>query len=279
MLIMDAVRKYLPSRSREGKTGIKGDIFRHVYCVEAGRYMADGRPNKVFVGYDSREDIAWQVCRHSILRHSDNAVDVIPLRQSVLRELGLYNRPVDVGASTEFSLTRFLTPYLAADTGWVAFCDCDFLYTTDVRRVFQGLDPSKAVYCVQHNYVPTYAVKMDGKRQVSYPRKNWSSFILFNCAHPDVRALTPDVVNSSSPAFLHRFEWVRSDDAIGALDLDWNFLEGEYPNPFRTPRAIHYTNGGPWFEEWKDCGYAELWLHERDLYLESLEDADVREAA
>jgi hypothetical protein len=153
------------------------------------------------------------------------------------------------------------------------------LYTTDVRRVFDGLDPAKAVYCVQHDYVPNYAVKMDGKRQVSYPRKNWSSFIIFNCAHPDVRALTPDVVNSASTAFLHRFEWVRSNEAIGALDLDWNFLEGEYPQPIRTPRAIHFTNGGPWFEEWQNCGYADLWLHERDLYLESLENAEVREAA
>jgi hypothetical protein len=72
---------------------------------------------------------------------------------------------------------------------------------------------------------------------------------------------------------------VRSADAIGALDLDWNFLEGEYPKPLRTPRVIHYTNGGPWFEEWRNCGYADLWLHERDLYMQSLRDAEVREAA
>ena len=241
--------------------------------------MIDNLPLNVFVGYDSREDIAWQVCRHSLLRHADNNVNAIPLRQSALRELGLYRRPIDQGASTEFSLTRFLTPYLSAQRGWVIFCDCDFLFTTDIRRVLQGLDRSKAVYCVQHDYVPAYDVKMDGKRQVSYPRKNWSSFILFNCDHPDVRALTPDVVNSATPAYLHRFEWVRSDDAIGALDLDWNFLEGEYPEPLRTPRVIHYTNGGPWFEEWRNCGYADLWLHERDLYMQSLRDAEVREAA
>ena len=241
--------------------------------------MNDRVPAKVFVGYDSREDIAWQVCRHSLLRHSDNNLSVIPLRQPVLRELGLYTRAPDVGASTEFSLTRFLTPHLAAQSGWVIFCDCDFLFTTDVQGVFEGLDPSKALYCVQHDYTPHFQVKMDGKKQAVYPRKNWSSFMIFNCDHPDVKALTPAVVNSATPAYLHRFEWVRNDDAIGALDLDWNFLEGEYPKPAITPRVIHYTNGGPWFEEWQQCDYADLWTQERDLYLRSLEKTRLSEAA
>jgi lipopolysaccharide biosynthesis glycosyltransferase len=222
---------------------------------------------KVFVGYDSREDIAWQVCRHSLLRHSDEAVTVIPVRQDVLRELGLYTRPVDLGASTEFSLTRFLTPYLAAQSGWAIFCDCDFLFTADIKEALEGLDPQKALYCVQHEYTPAHEIKMDGKQQTAYPRKNWSSFIIFNCDHPDVKALTPEVVNAASPAFLHRFEWIKDESSIGALPLDWNFLEGEYPKPDRTPRVIHYTNGGPWFAEWQNCDYADLWLEERDLYL------------
>ena len=226
---------------------------------------------KVFVGYDSREDIAWQVCRHSIHRHSNEAVDVIPLRQDVLRELGLYTRPHDVGASTEFSLTRFLTPYFAVQSGWVVFCDCDFLFLTDIKNVFERLDPRKALYCVQHEYTPVHEIKMDGKQQTSYPRKNWSSFMVFNCDHPDVKALTPELVNSASPAFLHRFEWIKDDSAVGSLPLDWNFLEGEYPKPAETPRVIHYTNGGPWFAEWQDCDYADLWLRERDLYLQSLQ--------
>lgn len=241
--------------------------------------MVNSSSVKVFVGYDSREDIAWQVCRQSLLRHSDSDVNAIPLRQSALRELGLYSRPLDPGASTEFSLTRFLTPFLAGQRGWAIFCDCDFLFTTDIRNVLQGLDPSKAVYCVQHDYVPAHQVKMDGKRQATYPRKNWSSFMVFNCDHPDVRALTPAMVNSASPAYLHRFEWVRDDRDIGALDLDWNFLEGEYPMPRTTPRVIHYTNGGPWFEQWQNVDYADLWLHERDLYLRALTDHEVRKAA
>jgi lipopolysaccharide biosynthesis glycosyltransferase len=233
---------------------------------------------KIFVGYDQREDIAWQVCRHSLLRQSHGEVVVIPIRQSVLRELGLYTRPIDRGASTEFSLTRFLTPYLAASDGWTIFCDCDFLFTTDIREVLEGLDPAKAIYCVQHDYTPTHLLKMDGKEQTTYPRKNWSSFMIFNGAHPDVRSLTPDIVNAANPAFLHRFEWITQEDAIGALDLDWNFLEGEYAKPAKTPRVIHYTNGGPWFEEWRDCDYADLWLAERDLFL-AARDSSVRAAA
>lgn len=226
---------------------------------------------KIFVGYDSREDIAWQVCRFSLLRHSDGGIEVIPIRQSVIRELGLYTRPHDTGSSTEFSLTRFLTPYLAAQSdGWAVFCDCDFLFTTDIREVLEGLDPSMAVYCVHHDYVPAHTVKMDNQRQSAYPRKNWSSFMLFNLGHPDVRALTPELVNNATPAFLHRFEWVRDDAQIGALDLDWNFLEGEYPKPARTPRVIHFTNGGPWFAEWQDVEYGDLWIAERDLFLKSI---------
>lgn len=225
---------------------------------------------KVFVGYDSREDIAWQVCRHSLLRHSKSDLAVIPIRQPSLRELGLYNRPLDTKASTEFSITRFLTPYLAAQSGWVVFCDCDFLFTTDVGEVLDGLDPAKAVYCVQHDYTPSHRVKMDGKQQTVYPRKNWSSFMVFNCDHPDVKALTPALVNSADPAYLHRFQWVTDAEGIGELDLEWNFLVGEYAKPSHTPRVLHYTIGGPWFADWQDCDFADLWVNEKELYLQSL---------
>ncbi len=227
---------------------------------------------KVYVGYDSREDIAWQVCRHLLHRHSGLSLPVYPLRQASLRELGLYTRPLDVKASTEFSISRFLTPYLAAYDGWSVFTDCDFLYTKDIRQLEKQLDPSKAIQVVQHDYTPALAIKMDGKAQYAYPRKNWSSFIAFNGAHPAVRALTPAVVNNSEPAYLHRFNWV-DDAAIGKLDLTWNFLVGEYPKPSETPAAIHYTNGGPWFENHGDVDYGDLWSAERELYLKASKHA------
>lgn len=223
---------------------------------------------KVYVGYDSREDIAWQVCCHSLLRHSASDVAVYPLKQEPLRQLGLYTRAADK-ASTEFSLTRFLTPYLAAHDGWTIFVDCDFLFTTDLRNVLEGVSRDKAVYVVKHDYTPAHAVKMDAQVQTSYPRKNWSSFILFNNAHPLVKALTPEVVNRESPAFLHRFKWIPDDELIGELPLAWNFLAGEYPKPDATPNAIHYTNGGPWFHNWQHVDYADLWLAERERYFDS----------
>ena len=234
--------------------------------------MSDNPTFKVFIGYDSREDIAYQVARYSLLRHASGDVTVHAIRQPAVRELGLYTRPADASASTEFSLTRFLTPYLVAQTsGWSLFTDCDFLFTADIRGVLSGLDPAKAVYVVQHEYDPAHDIKMDGKKQTRYPRKNWSSFMLFNNAHPDVRALTPEIVNSATPAFLHRFDWVQDQSQIGALDLDWNFLQGEYPKPATTPRVVHFTNGGPWFAEWKNVDYADLWLAEEAAYLASSE--------
>jgi len=217
---------------------------------------------KVFIGYDSREDIAWRVCRHAILRHAPE-LSIIPLRQPELRAAGLYLRPIDPGASTEFSLTRFLTPHLAGPEGWSLFADCDILFTTDLRRILVGVDPSLAVHVVQHDYVPRQSVKMDGQVQAAYPRKNWSSLMLFNNAHPAVRALTPAVVNAATPGYLHRMEWVQG--AIGALDPAWNFLVGESEPPAQTPFGIHYTNGGPWFAETTDVNFAQLWTVERRM--------------
>ena len=217
---------------------------------------------QVFVGWDPREDIAWEVCRYSILTRTDpSEVSVTPLIQSELRQSGLYWREPDLKAATEFSLTRFLTPHLAGKTGYAIFVDCDFLFLTDIREVLGEIDPTKAVSVVQHDYTPKMGVKMDGCVQYPYPRKNWSSFIVFNCDHPSVRKLTPKVVNESEPAYLHRFQWL-TDFEIGNLDIGWNYLEGWYAANYSKLKAVHYTLGGPWFEHKKDCDFAELWLKE-----------------
>lgn len=227
---------------------------------------------KMYIGWDSREDIAFQVCKHSATRHSNGNLEIYPLKQDTLRELGLYNRAIDVKASTEFSLTRFLAPYLAGTKGWSIFADCDFLFNRDPNLVLDNLSKDKAVYVVQHEYIPSHEIKMDGKTQHSYPRKNWSSFILFNNSHPKVRALTPEIVNTQSPAFLHRFSWLDDED-IGTLDLEWNFLVGEYPKQKTLPASVHYTNGGPWFDDCQDVDYGPEWIAERDLYLSQCNSA------
>jgi len=187
----------------------------------------------------------------------------MPIKLSDLRAKGLYWRAEDPLASTEFTYSRFLTPALAGFKGWALFCDCDFLWLGDVAGLIEYTRIPKAVYCVQHDYRPKETVKMDGKVQTTYPRKNWSSLMLFNCEHPAVRTLTPDVVNRETGAYLHRMQWVADED-IGALPVDWNWLEGWNEKPAQgTPKAVHFTRGGPWFKEWQAVDYADLWLAER----------------
>lgn len=219
---------------------------------------------KIYVGWDPREDIAWEVCRYSLLRRTDAAqVEIHPLVQSELREQGLYKRPLDALAATEFSLTRFLTPHLAGHQGYAIFVDCDFLFLTDIRSVIDDINPLNAVSVVKHDYRPTEIRKMDGCAQHLYPRKNWSSFMVFNCKHPAVRALTPGVVNSAAPAYLHRLQWL-NDSEIGELDKGWNYLEGWYEPTYDKLKAVHYTLGGPWFEQKSDCDFSGLWLQEHE---------------
>jgi hypothetical protein len=163
-----------------------------------------------------------------------------------------------------------LTPALAGYSGTALFCDCDFLWLADVGELARLVDPAQAVHCVQHDYRPTEQTKMDGRVQTQYPRKNWSSLMVFNCGHPSVRSLTPAVVNTQSGAYLHRLQWVADSD-IGNLPVEWNWLEGWNEKPANgTPKAVHFTRGGPWFEQWQHVDYAELWLAERNAMMRSV---------
>lgn len=217
--------------------------------------------NKIFIGWDSREDIAFQVCESSILKRSNNA-DIIPLRQQDLREVGLYTREVDPLSSTEFTFTRFLIPAIMNYQGWALFMDCDIILLDDIQKLFDQADDRYAVMCVKHDYTVKEGVKMDGKLQTVYPRKNWSSVMLVNCGHPSNQKLTVDLVNTESGKYLHRFSWL-DDSEIGELDKEWNWLVGVYKEPEDgSPKAIHYTEGGPWFKNYRDCEYSDIWLQE-----------------
>ena len=216
---------------------------------------------KVFVGYDPREDIAYQVCKHSILTKQPEAI-VRPLVQKELRDAGWYTRPTDKLASTEFTFTRFLVPELANFQGWAVFMDCDMILTTDIKELFDQADDKYAVMCVQHDYTPKEGMKMDGQKQTIYPRKNWSSVVLFNCAHPSNARLTQDMVNDTelNGAYFHRFSWLK-DEEIGELHHTWNYLVGVYDD-IETPKLIHYTEGGPWFENYRHCEFSLRWKEE-----------------
>lgn len=220
------------------------------------------QPFRVFIGWDSREPEAYAVAAHSLQRHASISVIVTPIKQEDLRARRLYRRDRDPLASTEFTYTRFLTPLLAGFEGHALFHDCDFLWTGDIADLLALIDPAKAVSCVQHDHRPPEATKMDNAVQTTYPRKNWSSLMLFNCAHPSVGKLDAETVNAQSGAYLHRMQWA-ADDEIGALPETWNWLEGwSKAAPGQTPKVIHYTRGGPWFPQWRDVEFAELWRAE-----------------
>jgi lipopolysaccharide biosynthesis glycosyltransferase len=218
---------------------------------------------RVYVGYDSREDIAYQVCKHSIISRN-SAANVIPLKQQNLRNVNLYKRPIDLLASTEFTFTRFLIPTLMNYNGWALFCDCDIIFLDDIKNLFDQADDKYAVMCVKHDYTPKEGIKMDGKQQTIYPRKNWSSVVLWNCSHPSNKVLTEEMVNNPdlTGAYFHRFSWL-NDDEIGELNPEWNWLAGWHQEPKDgKPKAIHYTEGGPWFENYRNCEYSKEWKTE-----------------
>ena len=220
-----------------------------------------------FIGYDPKEDIAYRICKYSLLKRASTTVKVFSLKLDELIAKKLYTRTVDPLASTQFTYSRFLVPKLMNYTGWAVFCDCDFIFLDDVNNLIKNLDDSKAVYCVQHDYTPKEKHKMDGQKQTIYPRKNWSSFILFNCSHPSTKNLTVETVNRENGAYLHQFKWCKNEE-IGKLDERWNWLEGWTSNHNNNkPFAVHYTRGGPWFSEWQDVEYAKEWINERDEYL------------
>ena len=218
---------------------------------------------KVFIGWDSREVDAYKVAQHTLAKHcSSENLEVYPIKQEDVRKAGLYSRTDDKpgeGASVEFTYTRFLVPYLCNYEGWALFVDCDFMFSKDISELFAMADDKYAVMCVQHDYVPRTTVKMDGQKQVAYPRKNWSSCVLWNCGHPKNKIIGPYQASNATGAFLHRFSWLE-DEEIGSLPLEWNWLEGEDDKPETIPAVVHYTNGGPWFENYQDCDYAEEWL-------------------
>ncbi len=212
---------------------------------------------KVFVGYDSKEAPAFHVAAHSLLAHASRPVSITPLMQPALRSAGLYTRERKPNEATEFSMTRFLVPHLSDYQGYSLFLDCDVLVQADIwdLLLFTLINPGKAVYCCQHDYIPKALTKFDGHEQTKYPRKNWSSVMLFDNAK--CKALTPEYVNSATGLELHRMHWT-TDDKIGGMPLAWNWLVGEYD---RNPGAkiLHYTNGTPCFLDYAMGDHAAEW--------------------
>lgn len=229
-------------------------------------------PLLVYIGYDWREKAAWEVCASSMRRHSSRPLMILPLKVERLQHAGLYRREwrhdggnfIDVydgkPFSTNFAFTRFLVPALCQWEGLALFCDCDFLWRSDVADLFSKADPKYAVQVVKHDHRPRETEKMGGVGQTRYWRKNWSSLILYQAGHRANMMLTPHRVNNSRGQYLHAFGWLDGDE-IGSLDERWNWLCG-YSDPQLDPFAIHFTGGGPWLPDYRDVPYGDEWREE-----------------
>lgn len=213
---------------------------------------------RVFIGFDDNEAVAFHVLSHSILRHSSTPVTITPVVKS--HTVAFYDRERSNLESTDFSFTRFLTPYLCEYEGWAVFMDCDMLMLGDIAGLWALRDDRYSVMCVKHDYRPVEDTKFLGQVQTKYEKKNWSSVMLFNNAK--CRQLTPEVVAKESGLFLHQFKWLESDEQIGEIPNVWNYLVGEpVPRP-ESPQLVHYTLGGPYFEKYANCEFADEWRAE-----------------
>jgi len=228
--------------------------------------------NQIYIGYDPREHLAYEVCRHSIQSRVGikGRYVIVPLSLKFVE--GILTRPIEMKdgkmwcpisqapMSTEFAVSRFAIPFIERK-GWHLFMDCDMLLQTDIKELFELADDKYAIMVVKHKQESGPTTKMDGQIQTYYGRKNWSSVVLWNCGHPAHKKLSLEDLNTWPGRDLHAFKWLE-DDEIGELPIEWNYLVG-VNEKIENPKNIHYTTGGPWFKDW-GIRYPEdeLWLKE-----------------
>jgi hypothetical protein len=227
----------------------------------------------VFIGFDPREYAAFAVAKESI-RQFDRHIPIKGVVLSDLQEKGLYTRPTSIRLgklwdeisgnymSTEFANSRFLVPEIIRQqsrsvSGWALFMDCDVMLRASVYELKELLDDNKALHCVKHDHRPMGNVKMDGQVQTTYPRKNWSSVMAFNCDHDSNKRLNLEFVNSVPGLALHGMSWL-DDDEIGELPPEWNWIPN-VSNPDLVPKLVHWSEGGPWFANFQNVPYADEW--------------------
>ena len=206
----------------------------------------------VFVGFDQLEAIAYHVFCQSVLEKSTSLINFTPLAH---QNLNFFKNHDD--GSNKFIYSRFLTPFLNEYSGWAIFADGDMVCNHDITELWNLKDPSKAVQVVKHDYKTKKTVKYLGNKNEDYPRKNWSSLVLWNCEHPANKILTPEFIQDKPGSFLHRFSWL-DDSQIGELPIEWNWLAIEYPNN-PAAKIIHYTLGTPCFKEYSTTSQADIW--------------------
>ena len=219
---------------------------------------------RIYVGFDAVETASYHVLAHSIQARASEPVSIAPLMLSQLK--GVMTRQRHELQSTDFSFSRFLVPYLCDYQGWALFMDCDMLVLDDMAELWKLRDDNFAVQVVKHDHVPKEKTKFLGQKQTKYEKKNWSSVMLFN--NQKCKALTKDYVNEATGLDLHRFNWLGDDGLIGDIPHRWNHLVGyDKTVPVDEVSNLHYTIGGPYFDDYKDTDYAAEWFAERDAML------------
>lgn len=209
----------------------------------------------IFIGYDTKEPVAYHVCSNSIIRQSTQPVGITPLAINTLNYVDQHN-----DGSNQFVYTRFLVPNLMNYNGWAIYVDGDMVFRDDITHLWNLRDDSKAVMVVKHNYQTNSAIKYLGSANENYPRKNWSSVILWNCSHKANQTVTREFVQNNTGSVLHRFSWL-TDDLIGELPVEWNWLPDEY-GVNSSAKLLHYTLGTPCFAEYQNTPMSEHWHDE-----------------
>jgi lipopolysaccharide biosynthesis glycosyltransferase len=216
-------------------------------------------PIPVFIGYDPREAIAFHVCANSIIRNASRPVSIVPVALNLFKDYS----ETHTDGSNQFIYTRFLVPYLMGFTGAAIFIDGDMIVHGDIAELWDMRNPYMDVQVVKHDYKTRMPVKYLGSKNEDYPRKNWSSVILWNCNSFPNRKLTPEFIQKSTGAELHRFSWI-DDNRIGGLPIEWNWLPDEF-GPNANAKLLHYTLGTPCFDEFVDTPQSEDWHREHEL--------------
>lgn len=208
---------------------------------------------RVSVGFDQREAVAYHAFVQSVLERASAPVTFNPLALNCLSGY----RETHADGSNDFIYSRFLVPFLYDFKGWSIFADGDMICLRDIAELWALRDDTKAALVVKHNYKTKAKIKYLGNRNEDYPKKNWSSLILWNCEHPKNFCLTPDFISCQTGSFLHRFSWLDDDD-VGLLPLEWNWLATEYPDN-HSVNLVHYTLGTPCFKDFENCEMSEYW--------------------
>ena len=207
----------------------------------------------IFVGFDQKEAIAYHTFVQSIIEKSSIPISITPLAENNLDE---YSEKHTDGTN-KFTYSRFLVPYLMNFKGWAIFADGDMICLSDIKILKSFFDPNIAVSVVKHDYKTKYKTKYFGQKNEDYPRKNWSSVIIWNCEHPKNKILTPSFISQKEGSFLHRFKWL-DDKEIGELPKTWNWLAIEYDAKNKLD-LIHYTLGTPCFKDYANTALSKFW--------------------